>query len=235
VKGLFVTGTDTGVGKTVVTGALARSLRDRGLSAGVAKPVQSGNLAADPEGDAMVLRRLAGVDDAVDEICPYAFRAPLAPLVAARLEGRAIELDAILDALEVLGSRYDSLLVEGAGGWLVPIGEDWTIADLAARLDVPLLVVARAGLGTVNHTLLTVESARACGLTVAGVVLNGSAPSGDASPATNRDLIESFGEVAVLGTLPWLADPAGLAALIGAELDIEPVLRALHGQEAHRA
>jgi dethiobiotin synthetase len=235
VNGFFVTGTDTGVGKTLVAGALARVLRERGLPVGVAKPVQSGNLAADPEGDAMVLRRLAGVADPPEVICPCAFAAPLAPLVAARLESRTIEPGPILDAVDALGRRYGALLVEGAGGLLVPVGEDWTIADLARLLKLPLLVVARAGLGTVNHTLLTVEAARQRGLEVAGVVLNAGADPPDASAATNPELIETFGDVPVLGALPPVADESEAPAALARSLDVEPLLAVLDRQEAFRA
>lgn len=234
MKGFFVTGTDTGVGKTAVTGALARLLRERGRSVGVVKPVQSGNLADDPEGDAMVLRRLAGIDDPPEAICAAAFAAPLAPLVSAQLEGRAIEQQPLLDAVEAAATGRDVVLVEGAGGLLVPVGEDWTIADLAAALGLPLLVVARAGLGTVNHTLLTVEAARSRGLEIAGVVLNAGREEPDASAADNPALIERFGDVPVLGVLPRARSLDELPALAARALDAERVLRALDRAEARR-
>jgi dethiobiotin synthetase len=202
--GLFVAGTDTGVGKTVVTAGLALALRARGYSVGLAKPVQSGALAGDPDGDAMVLKRWTGVPEAPAEIAPYAFAEPLAPLVAARLAGRTIELEAVLEHVRRLAGRYDMLLVEGAGGFLVPVGDTWTIADLAAALGLPVLIVARPGLGTVNHTMLTVLAARQLGLDPAGVVLNGHGPHVDPSRHTNAALIEQFAEVPVVGRTPWL-------------------------------
>jgi dethiobiotin synthetase len=236
VRGVFVTATDTGVGKTVVTAALARALRARGIDAGVAKPVQSGNAVDDSAGDAALLVLGAGVDDDPAAICPYAFLAPLAPLVAARLEGRTVDPQVVLERLDAVAARHDVLLVEGAGGLLVPVGEDWTIADLAAWLGLPLLVVARTGLGTVNHTLLTLAAARQRGLEPLGVVLNGASDDGDASPSTNPDLIEAFGEVAVLGTIPWLDGLAAeaLAEAVAARLDLDPVLRILVREEAPR-
>jgi dethiobiotin synthetase len=237
VKGLFVTATDTGVGKTVVTAGLARAFREHGWATGVAKPVQSGNLADDPAGDAMLLRRWAGLDESPAEICPYAFRAPLAPLIAARLEGRSVELDAVVEAVHRLDARHDLVLVEGAGGLLVPVGEDWTIADLAARLALPLLVVGRAGLGTVNHTLLTLSEARRHGLEVVAVVLNGKTDDLDRSHETNAELIESFGEVAVIGEVPWIEadDPARLPDLVAGHIPVELLLTALEREEATRA
>jgi dethiobiotin synthetase len=197
-RGIFVTATDTAVGKTVVCAGLASALRARGCDVAVFKPVQSGALADDPAGDAALL----GAD------CLYAFLAPLAPLIAAREEGRQIELEPILARARALAEAHELLLVEGAGGLLVPLGEDFDIADLVRELTFPLLVVARAGLGTVNHTLLTVEAARARGLEVAGVVLNGAL---DESSETNAALIETRGDVRVLAQVPWLDDPADAA------------------------
>lgn len=195
MNGLFVTGTDTGVGKTLVTAALALALRARGVDVGVVKPVQTG------EGDAETLRRWAELHEEPGEIAPLSFAAPLAPLVAARLEGRELELEEVAERTRKAARRHDVVLVEGAGGLLVPVGPGWTMADLAARLGLPLLVVARAGLGTVNHTLLTVAEARRRGLAVAGVVLNGAV---DLSSDTNAELIESFGDVRVLAQIPPL-------------------------------
>jgi dethiobiotin synthetase len=197
-RGYFVTATDTGVGKTFVTAALAASLRARGRDVAVFKPVQSGAAADDPSGDAVLL----GAD------CVYAFSAPLAPLVAARAGGRTIELEPILARAGELAREHDLLLVEGAGGLLVPLADDLDLADLAAALGLPLVIVARAGLGTVNHTLLTIEAARTRGLDVAGVVLNGK---GDESTAENAALIEERSGVRVLAQVPRLADPADAA------------------------
>lgn len=223
-----MTGTDTGVGKTVVTAALALALRARGLDAGVVKPLQSGNAAADPEGDAMLLKRWAGLAEEPEEIAPFAFRAPLAPLVAARLEGRSLKLDEVVARVRALAGRHELVLVEGAGGLLVPVGLAWTIADLAAALGLPLLVVARAGLGTVNHTLLTVAEARRLGLEVAGVVLNGR---GDAGAETNAELIESFGGVLVLDRVPWLG--GGITPERLGDLPLDRLLASLTKEEAH--
>lgn len=212
MNGLFVAGTDTDVGKTVLTAGIALALRGRGHSVGVAKPVQSGALAGDPEGDAMLLKSWVGLDEAPEEIAPFSFRTALAPLVAARLEGCEIELSSAVDAVRAVAERYESVVVEGAGGLLVPVGEEWTIADLATALGLPLLVVARAGVGTVNHTTLTVLAARSCGLEPIGVVLNGAA---DHSTGTNARLIEELADVRVLGHTP----------LAGGELTSETLRR----------
>jgi dethiobiotin synthetase len=205
VNGLFVTATDTGVGKTVVTAGLALALAGRGIDVAVAKPLQSGNLAADPEGDAMRLKRLAGLEDEVEEMVAYAFPEPLAPLVAARHAGVEVSPEAVVEHVRALAARHELILVEGAGGLAAPLAEAWTVAELALELELPLLVVARPGLGTVNHTVLTVSAARSAGLAVAGVVLNGAGPETDRSVETNAELIESFARVPVLGVTPWLA------------------------------
>jgi dethiobiotin synthetase len=229
-QGLFVTGTDTGVGKTVVTAALVHALRQRGLAVGVCKPVQSGNIADDPEGDAAVLARLGGFDVPADEVCVYAFAAPLAPRVAAEREGRRVELGPILERVRRLEESHDAVLVEGAGGLLVPFADGFTVADLAGCLGYPLVVVGRPGLGTVNHSALTVTVARSLGLEVAGVILNGYRDGADESEADNPRLIEELAQVSVIGRTPWLAGPlsaARVAAELAPAIDVEPLLSAL--------
>jgi dethiobiotin synthetase len=200
-RGYFVTATDTGVGKTVVTAALAAVLRENGRDVAVLKPVQSGALADDPTGDAALL----GAD------CVYAFEAPLAPQVAAEREGRTIELEPILERARELERDHEILLVEGVGGLLVPLAPGLDVAALASAIGLPLLVVARAGLGTVNHTLLTIEAARSRGLEVAGVILNGES---DESSARNPELIETASGARVLVQIPPLADPADAAGYL---------------------
>lgn len=236
MTGLFVTGTDTGVGKTVLTAGLALALRARGHFVGVAKPVQSGALAADPAGDAMLLRRWTGVAEQGEEIAPYSFAAPLAPLVAARLEGRTVDRAEVAARVRALAARYEAVLVEGAGGLLVPVGEDWTVADLALSLGLPLLVVARAGLGTVNHTALTVLVARRLGLEPVGVIVNGAR---DESSQTNAELIERLADVPVLGETPWLdgeLTAERLRALVEERVDVDALARvAIRPREVSRA
>ncbi|MDX6503618.1 MAG: dethiobiotin synthetase [Gaiellaceae bacterium] len=195
MRGFFVTATGTGVGKTVVTGALARALRAQERKVAVFKPVQSGALADDPSGDAALL----GADNV------YAFEAALAPLVAARRAGVTIELEQILRRADRLVSVNEVVLVEGAGGLLVPLADNLLVADLARALGLPLVIVARAGLGTVNHTLLTIEAARARDLPVAAVVLNGEV---DESTDDNAELIGLFGHGPLLLRVPHLDDPA---------------------------
>lgn len=207
MRGLFITGTDTGVGKTAVAGALAAALRRRGLDVGVAKPVATGGVRRSGRlvsTDAQFLRAVAGVEDAVDEICPLVFEMPASPEVAARSEGRTIAPEVLRSAIASLARRHDYLLVEGIGGWRVPIAQGFTVRELAVELRLPVLVVARAGLGTINHTTLTVEAVQAARLVVAGVVLVECAGDGeDPTSGTNAREIEKLTGVEVLGMVPF--------------------------------
>jgi dethiobiotin synthetase len=191
-KGYFVTGTDTGVGKTWVTCRLAELARERGLRVGVLKPAESGD-----DGDALALARAAGCTFPLEVIRPFAFRKPVAPALAAQLEGKRIRLAPIKKAFSLLADSSEFMLVEGAGGLLVPYAPGLDGAGIAKALGLPLLVVARRGLGTVNHTLLTLEAARSRGLSVAGVILNGPGSMADLSVAHNRDMIQKLGKVKV--------------------------------------
>jgi dethiobiotin synthetase len=205
-RGLFITGTDTGVGKTVIACGLARALRQRRVEIGVMKPCETGVGPKGPE-DAAALRAAAGVEDTIEEICPQSFALPAAPSVAAQVEGRVVDLERIRVASKALAARHDFLLVEGAGGWLVPIAPGFSMADLAAELGFPVLVVARASLGTINHTLLTLESIERRGLPLAGVVVNH--PGGILSGPDARNLHalrEALGPK-LIAEVPPLADP----------------------------
>ncbi|MDD5557902.1 MAG: dethiobiotin synthase [bacterium] len=211
LRSLFVTGTDTGVGKTVVTALIGALLARRGLRVRAMKPVATGcEQSADGlvSPDAVFLAEKLGLDDPPDRICPVRFSAPLAPAAAARLAGGRVDLAACDAALAALAARADLLLVEGIGGLLVPLGEGRAAADLARRWRLPLLVVARPGLGTINHTALTVECARARGLPVAGVVFNApTPPADDPSIATNAAWVEESCGVPVWGTVPFGGAP----------------------------
>ncbi|OUM86447.1 MAG: dethiobiotin synthase [Bacillus thermozeamaize] len=235
MKGLFVTATDTEVGKTVVTGGLAAALKARGYRVGIVKPVQSGHPADHPNGDAMRLKWLAELSHAPEEIVPYAFHAPVAPWIAARREGKMIDQNRILAHVRRIASSVDILLVEGAGGLMVPLGKDWSIADLARAIGFPLLIVARPHLGTVNHTVMTVQTARSYGLHPVGVVLNGyRIEETDPSIADNPAMIELFGKIPVLGRLPWLNEitPEGLRHAVEKNFDLNRLLRLLGWEES---
>lgn len=199
--GLFVTGTDTGVGKTVVTAALAAALRDAGVDVRALKPVQSGD-----DGDAAFIAAAAGHAPR----CLRTFRTPVSPHRAAALEGVTLDGDTLIDWVQA--ERGAVTLVEGAGGWNVPYAPGFFVADLAEALGFPVLVVAANRLGVLNHTLLTLEAVRRRGLTVAGVVLVEHAP--EASVASNAADLRMLLPTVALRVLPRLAalDPATLGA-----------------------
>jgi dethiobiotin synthetase len=221
MRGLFVTATDTGVGKTEVACGLVRGWRARGLDVGAMKPAQSGVGAGEPS-DADRLRAATGDADPPELVCPYSFPAPLAPAVAARLAGVEISLPRVLEAARALAARHAALVVEGAGGLLVPLTARETYADLAVALGLPVLVVARAGLGTVNHAALTAEALRARGLALLGFVLNRAAPVADPSEPHNAAEIERLTGAPVLAALPYLPDPAARAARMA---DLAPLVQ----------
>ena len=209
MSGLLVTGTDTGVGKTFVACALAHALRAGGRTVAVMKPVETG-VTERPE-DAVALRDAAADPAPLDDVCPYRLRAPLAPAVAARLEGVTIDLGRLEGLVRRRLGVADVLIVEGAGGLLVPIADSVTYADLAARLRLPLIVVAANRLGTVNHCALTARVAEAMGLELLGIVLSRPSPASDLSVETNADTITALTGLPILADLPHLTGPDAAA------------------------
>ena len=179
----FLTGTDTGVGKTFVTALLARALRRAGLDTIALKPICSGD-----RGDAEILRAACDGELGLDEVNPLWFQMPVAPHLAARHEGRAISVAA----------GRQSVLVEGAGGWLVPIADGALVADLAAALGLPVIVVVADRLGCVNHALLTIGNIRARGLECRGIILNSMPRESADTDLGNRAMLEEFTDVPVL-------------------------------------
>jgi dethiobiotin synthetase len=200
VRALFVTGTDTGVGKTYVACALAMALRAGGRRVAVLKPVETG--VEHESEDALRLRTAAGDDAPLDDVCPYRLRAPLAPLAAARLEGVTLDVERIVALIARRTAAADVLLVEGAGGLLVPVAGRTTWAEIAARAGLPILIVAANRLGTINHAALTARAALASGLALRGFVLTHPTPVTDASAATNAELIHLLTGLPCWGVLP---------------------------------
>jgi dethiobiotin synthetase len=235
VKGLFITGTDTGVGKTVVACMIAAALKARGLDVGVMKPIATGGRETGSglvSEDAEALMAAAGTDDPIHIVNPICFKPPVAPSVAARLAQQPVDLSAVWQVFEVLRDRHAILIVEGIGGLKVPVADGFFVSDLARMMGLPLLIVARAGLGTINHTLLTVECARAAGLSVAGVMLNGArGEESDPSERSNAEEIARLGAVRVFGVvrhMPGLRLDTdarqGLARLAEEQIDLDGIL-----------
>ncbi len=202
MRGVFVTGTGTEVGKTVVAAAIAHTLASEGETVAVFKPAVTG-LEEDGEPDQALLRRAAGSSQSDEEIAPYRFGPPASPHLAAALAGERIEPDRLLACARAAADGADVLVCEGVGGLLVPLAPDYLVRDLAADLALPLVIAAPPGLGTINHTLQTLEAARAAGLTVDAVVLTLWPEEPSRVETSNRETIESLGEVRV-ETLPRL-------------------------------
>jgi dethiobiotin synthetase len=202
VEGVFVTGTGTEVGKTVVAAAIARSLTAAGRSVAVFKPAVTG--LDDPgEADHELLRRAAGSAQDDEEIAPYRYGPPASPHLAAAQAGEEIEPARLRAAAHAAAASADLLVCEGVGGLLVPLSPRYLVRDLAVELGLPLVVAAAPGLGTINHTLLTIEAARAAGLDVAVVVLTPWPRSPTPIEESNRETIAALGQVRV-ETLPRL-------------------------------
>lgn len=230
MKTIFVAGTDTGIGKTILTSALAAycALR-KGMDVGVMKPFETG-LTRQGEslvpGDALRLREAAGSRDDLSLINPYSFEAPLAPETASELEQVHVDLARLDRAYEHLARIHDILFVEEAGGILVPITRNFFYTDLIKRWDVPVLVVARLGLGTINHTLLTCRHLEREMAKVVGVILNDVEGTGDLASKTNPDVLKRYLHVPLLGVFPHLEpaqhelpDRVTLAALVEEHID----------------
>ena len=204
-RGIFITGTDTGVGKTYVACGIAKELRERGMDVGVMKPVETGcrlKKGVLVPSDALALARAAAVKDPLDLVNPYRYRNPLAPAVAASLERSTVRIERIRKAFDELNRRHEYLILEGAGGILVPLTQNRSFLDLAKTLDLPVLVVARPGLGTINHTLLTLEALRTRGVPIAGVVINHALPGRSGlAERTSPAVIEDRSALPILGTV----------------------------------
>ena len=202
-KAVFVTGTDTGVGKTVVTAALAALLLEKGFLTGVIKPFQTGTELGGLS-DAEFIYGFLGRDCVLSEVSPCRLRVPLSPYRAAVIEGINIPLENIIERTRDYISRNDVTLIEGAGGLCVPVTESYMMADLAVDLGAPVVIVARPGLGTLNHTALSVEYARQRGAQVLGVVINGFPEPADVASATNPAVMRDVFSMNILGVLPRL-------------------------------
>jgi dethiobiotin synthetase len=214
LRGLFVTGTDTGVGKTVVAAAIVAALSARGVRVRALKPVITGlDEPADPDWppDHELLARVAGC--APEEVALRRYGPPVSPHLAAALAGRPIDAARLIEEIRATAGQAEMVVVEGAGGLLVPLGDDLDVRGLALALGLPLVIAARPGLGTINHTLLTLAEARHAGLTIAGVVLTPWPASPSVIEQSNLATLERLGatEVSTLAPIPR-ADPVLLRA-----------------------
>ena len=207
--GIFITGTDTEVGKTIVSAGLALCLRDRGIKVGIMKPIATGCYGQE---DRLVSQDAAFLMEAAEGQfpplhSPSRFRNPLSPNVAAMLEKKEINVDHILKSYRELESHYDYMIVEGIGGLMVPIKKDYYVANLIRDMKLPLIVVSSAGLGAINHTLLTLDAATVRGLEIKGIIFNRvSVANYSLAELTNPKVIHDLSGVPVLGSLPEIDD-----------------------------
>ena len=222
IKKIFIAGTDTGVGKTLVAGALAAALARKGYRVGVMKPVSCGG-----REDVYFLLQCAGITDDADRVNPIALKRPLSPHVAAGLERKKIDLKKIGQALQVLEKKYNVIVIEGCGGLLVPITDRFFVIDLIRLMGAEALLVSRAGLGAINHCLLSLEALRKRGIKPLGIIFN---LASDCVPGTaektNPQVISECGKILSLGVFPYLKDhrPASLAAAFSKHIDLKKFL-----------
>lgn len=207
-RGVFITGTDTGVGKTVVSAALTVTLQHEGLRVGVMKPIETGTSPSTlMRSDAAKLRTLMTHNTPIEEVSPYRFRLPLAPLSAAQAEHRTIDPGTIRNAYRLLADRFDYTVVEGAGGVLVPIAPHTDVIDLIARLKLPVVIVGRSGLGGINHARLTIEALCRRNIRIVALVLNQTVPvrtkTARIQEQTTVALLRKEAGVPVLDPIPY--------------------------------
>ncbi|MCE5194161.1 MAG: dethiobiotin synthase [Nitrospiraceae bacterium] len=213
-KGFFVTGTDTNVGKTIITAAIVKTLNSINIKTCGMKPIETGCKRKDNKivpCDGFFLKEMNIADEDIDLITPYCFEHPLAPMVASSLENKTIDINIIKGSFEKLSDKYDAVIVEGVGGLLVPIKTDYFIADIAKELNLPLVIVARPYLGTINHTMLTINFALNKGLEIAGLIMNNMYPYQELiAEKTNPDVVRKMiGNIPFMGVLPFLDNISG--------------------------
>ena len=201
--GIFIAGTDTNVGKTMVTAALGLALQQTGAKVGIMKPVETGATSNNTGSDVRRLRKLFAPYGNVDVRNVYSFPQPVAPLEAARTSRQAIDVDAILNAYRTFAVHHDYMLVEGVGGILVPLTETHDVRDLIGLLGLPCLIVGRTGLGSINHTRLTLMGLRDAGIPTLGILLNHTDGTSEEQRTSTFKLIREFSDVPVLGPLPF--------------------------------
>jgi dethiobiotin synthetase len=207
-RGVFITATDTGVGKTLVASALVTCLTQRGIDVGVMKPIETGvSRATKARSDGVRLRRAAGSQDSLAEVCPYVFRFPVAPLSAARVEKTTVQIATIMRAFRTLSQKHAFMMVEGVGGVQVPITQLLTVLDIIYRMKLSAIVVGRSGLGGINHALLTLHALRRRKIPIVALVLNQCRPVhtkiARAQEQSTVSLLQMLAGVPVIGPLPY--------------------------------
>ena len=207
IKGVFITGTDTGVGKTIIAAGIAGLLKESGVDVGVMKPIQSGvqeksKKLFSPDADFLV--KSSGAGDDRDLVTPFCARDPISPNIAFRLENRKVDPNKIVNCFNLLSTKHDFMIVEGIGGISVPILNNYLVLDLIKDLGLPVIIVSRAGLGTINHTLLTAKIAENKGIKILGIVINNYPNRPGVCERTNPEIISKVSKVPILGLMPHI-------------------------------
>ncbi len=206
-NGLFITATDTGAGKTLISGAIAKLVSQSGKNVGVFKPIATGCEKAKQKfisEDAEFLSHCANTNLPDDIITPIKFKIPASPFACEKAEKKKVDLENIFDAYKQICRSCDFVIAEGIGGVKVPITDDFDVLDLAKALKLPVVIVARAQLGTINHTLLTIEAVRNKGLLLAGIIINGyDEETNDYAERSNAEIIKKLGKVKILAVVPY--------------------------------
>lgn len=242
MAGLFITATDTEVGKTVITGAIAAALKGRGIDVGVMKPMASGGV-ADGTGnivaeDATFLMQAAGIGQRENRLVnPVCLAPSLTPAVAAALSGIKIDVKNVITAFQQLAKLHDPVIVEGVGGIVAPLWQKYLVADLMAELALPVIVVTRPNLGTINHTVLTVAYGRSRGLDIAGIIINGwNQAEVGILETSNEEYIKELTGLPILGKFPYVdsisvpqGKTLGLAELAEKYLQMDEIIRIIKG------
>ncbi len=226
-KGIFVLGTDTNVGKTTISMAISAAIRARGIDIGVCKPMMSGMKRADCTSDASLLKEMSGDTNTLEAINPFQFDERVTPYIAAKRQNKIITLAEVKAAWLKIADTHEFYLVEGAGGLMAPMGAGYHVGHIAQVIGLPVVIVARPSLGTVNHTLLTIEAVRSLGLSIAGVIING-VRSGELTipEQTNPQLIEEFSGVPIIGQFPKLEEieKHKLAGIAEVSIDLDKII-----------
>ena len=200
MKSIFIAGTDTGVGKTIIAGALASALKLRGIRVGVMKPISCGS-----RGDVEFLVKCAGIDEPFDLVNQVYLKHPLSPNVAAEIEKKKIDLKKITRALDVFKKKYDTLVIEGCGGFLVPVTDKFFVIDLIPLMKAKTILVSRAGLGAINHSLLSLEALKARKIKPLGIIFNRLSDGPLSIPEqTNPEVVSGLSKIPSLGIFPYM-------------------------------
>ncbi|MHB1646663.1 MAG: dethiobiotin synthase [Candidatus Acididesulfobacter diazotrophicus] len=205
----FITGTDTDVGKTFVSSLIINGLKYYGKKTGYLKPIETG-VKLNHDGtkkyiDSFFVKKQSDINESLEEICPFTFEHPLSPYAASKFENKSICIKEILYSFYELKNNYDILIVEGAGGMLVPLKKGHYMIDLAKYMDAEVIIVGRAGLGMLNHTLLSINYAKNNDIKLAGIIINNAKNEKDESVLSNKEILREFTEVPIIGDIPYFS------------------------------